>query len=209
MRLVARALAGRDDLEAAGARPVDVLADQRRLVAPGEAVDHAGGLRLARQQRPGQRVGLDVDHDDVLAVLDGLQRVDDAGLRDAGRLDDHLDVRDARSAPAASAVTWVRALLDRVAERGRGVLLGRPAGGRELAVARADIEIGDADDVQAPRQAGLRQEHGAELAGADQADGDRLTGGFAFEQRDGGSWGDTGGAACPSPRNAGRGWRAR
>ena len=91
VRLVAGALAGRDHLEAAGARPVDVLADQRRLVAPGEAVDHAGGLGLAGEQGARQRVGLDVDHDDVLAVRDRLERVDDAGLGDAGRLDDHLD----------------------------------------------------------------------------------------------------------------------
>ena len=98
VRLVARALAGRDHLEAAGARPVDVLADQRRLVAPGEAVDHARGLGLAREQRAGERIGLDVDHDDVLAVLDRFDRVDDAGLGDAGRLDDHLDagMRDQR-----------------------------------------------------------------------------------------------------------------
>ena len=67
-RVVARALAGGDHLEAAGARPVDVLADERGLVAPGQRVDDARLARLARQQRPGQRVGLDVDHDDVLAV---------------------------------------------------------------------------------------------------------------------------------------------
>ena len=55
-------------------------------------------MRLAREQRAGERVGLDVDHDDVLAVLDRLERVDDAGLGDAGRLDDHLDAgkRDQR-----------------------------------------------------------------------------------------------------------------
>ena len=91
VRLVARALARRDHLEARGARPVDVLANQRRLIAPGEAVDHARGLGLAREQGTRDRVGLDVDHDDVLAVLDGFQRMDDAGLGDAGGFDDHLD----------------------------------------------------------------------------------------------------------------------
>ena len=93
VRLVARALAGRDHLEAAGARPVDVLADQRRLVAPGQRVDDAGGLGALRQQGAGQRVGLDVDHDDVLAVRDRRERMRDAGARHAGRLDDHLDAR--------------------------------------------------------------------------------------------------------------------
>ena len=52
-RVVARALAGGDDLEAAGARPVDVLADERRLIAPGQRVDDARRARLLRQQRPG------------------------------------------------------------------------------------------------------------------------------------------------------------
>ena len=91
VRLVARALAGRDHLEAAGARPVDMLADQRRLIAPGEAVDDARLLCLARKQRTGERVGLDIDHHDVLAVRDRIHRMRDAGLRHAGRLDDHFD----------------------------------------------------------------------------------------------------------------------
>ena len=68
VRLVARALAGADHLEAGGARPIDVLADQRRLVAPGQTIDDTGRFGLARQQRTGDRVGLHVDHDDMLAV---------------------------------------------------------------------------------------------------------------------------------------------
>ena len=145
VRLVARALAGRDHLEAAGARPVDVLADQRRLVAPGQAVDDAGRLGLAREQRARQRVGLDVDHHDVLAMRDRLERVANAGLRDAGRLDDHLDARMAISA-SASAVTWVPRVLQRIVERRRGILLVGPAGGGELAPRALDVEVGDADD---------------------------------------------------------------
>ena len=93
MRLVARALAGRDHLEARGARPVDMLADQRRLIAPCEAVDDARLLGAAREQRAGERVGLHIDHHDVLAVLDRLEAVRDAGARDPGRLHDHFDLR--------------------------------------------------------------------------------------------------------------------
>ena len=58
----------------------------------------------------------------------------------------------------------------------------RPAGAGELAPRALDVEIGDADDMQAARQPRLRQEHGAELAGADQPDGDRPARGLAFEQ---------------------------
>ena len=40
----------------------------------------------------------------------------------------------------------------------------------------------DGRDVQPARQSRLRQEHGAELARADQTDGDGLSGRFAFQQ---------------------------
>ena len=73
-----------------------MLADQRRLVAPGQRIDDARLARPPRQQRPRQRVGLHVDHDDVLAVPDRRQAQLDAAGRIAGRLDHHVDlgVRD-------------------------------------------------------------------------------------------------------------------
>ncbi len=70
MRLIARALAGANDLETGSARPVDVLADQRRLIAPGQRIDHARRLGLAGQQRARHRIGFHVDHNDMLAVGD-------------------------------------------------------------------------------------------------------------------------------------------
>ena len=82
-----------DDREAGGARPVDQVADQRRLVAEGEAVDDAGLGRLARQQRAAERVGLDRDVDDVLAVREAPRGVLDRGDRMAGALDDDVDRR--------------------------------------------------------------------------------------------------------------------
>jgi hypothetical protein len=88
-----RSLSGGDHGKAAGARPVDQLADQRRLVAVGEGVDHAGAARLPREKRAGEHVGLDVHHDDVLAVGDGAARVGDAGGGVAGGLDDDFEVR--------------------------------------------------------------------------------------------------------------------
>jgi hypothetical protein len=47
--------------------------------------------RPFRQRRAGQHVGLDIDHDDMLAVLDRGQRMGDAGGRRSGRIDDDVD----------------------------------------------------------------------------------------------------------------------
>ena len=64
--LVAAARGG--DREAAGARPVDQVADQRRLVAERERVDDARVGGALREQRPAERIRLDRHVDDVLAV---------------------------------------------------------------------------------------------------------------------------------------------
>src|SRR5262245_61886267 len=74
------------------------------------------------------------------------------------------------------------AALERVAERGRGNRRVAPAGGAQLAQGARDVEIRDSDDVHAAGQPGLGQEHGAELARSDQADGDRPAGGLPLEQ---------------------------
>ena len=88
------------------------------------------------------------------------------------------------SAINASALSVISggARLVRVVERFGGVCAVRPAGGLELAARPRHVEIGDARDMHAARQPRLRQEHGAEFAGADHADGDRLAGRFAFKQ---------------------------
>ena len=181
MRLVARALAGGDHLEAAGARPVDMLADERRLIAPGEAVDDAGVLRLAREQRAGKDIGLHIDHDDVLAVRDGLERVSDAGLGNAGCLNDDLDAGKRNERLGVGGDVQAPSL-QCVAERRRGECFGGPAGARQLAARASDIEVGDADHMHALRAPRLREEHGAELAGADQADRHRPAGRCALQQ---------------------------
>src|SRR5262249_58987634 len=140
MRLVARALAGGDHVEAAGARPVDVVANERGLIAPCEAVDHAGGLRLAREQGTSERIRLDVDHHDVLAVPDGAQGVAYAGGRDAGRLDDYFDL--GASDQRFRILRHVRrATRERVPQRGCGNRLIVPACGAKLAPRAGDVEI--------------------------------------------------------------------
>jgi hypothetical protein len=73
----------------------------------------------------------------------------------------------------------------RVVERGGGESGVRPAGERELATGARHVEVGDAHHMHSTCQARLREKHGAELAGADDADGYRAAGGFAFEQLDG------------------------
>ncbi len=105
-----------------------MFANQRRLIAPGERVNDAGRLGTARQQRPRHRVGLDIDHDDMLAVLDCFERVMDAGARHAGRFDDHFDARVGNQGLGVGG-DECRAALMRVGERGSGVSLRRPARG--------------------------------------------------------------------------------
>jgi hypothetical protein len=48
-RQVFCSLAGGDHAEAGGARPVHYLGGQRRLIAIGQRIDHAGAARFFRQ----------------------------------------------------------------------------------------------------------------------------------------------------------------
>ena len=156
------ALAGGDDLEAARPRPVDLLGDQRRLVAIGHRIDDALVARLSRQQRPGEHVGLDIDHDDRRPRLDRGERVGDAGGGVARRLDHDID---------GARVGGRLAVGDEAGARDpRLVPADAPAGGpRPLRV-----EIGDDGDLEAGNGRHLRQEHRAEFSGADQAGTDGL-----------------------------------
>jgi hypothetical protein len=159
-----------------------MLADQRRLIAPGEAVDDARFLGASREQRTGERVRLHVHHHDVLAVVDGFQAVRDARARDAGRLHDHLDL--GRREQAFRVVDDDgSAALARVADGGGGVLRRRPARRLELIPRARDVEVRDRHDVQAFGEARLREKHGAELASADQPDGHRAAGRLSLEQQ--------------------------
>src|SRR5467141_3278153 len=92
-RQVLGALAGGDDLEAAGARPINDLAGQRRLVAIRERIDGALGSRLSGQERTGEHVGFYIDHDNVLAGSDRCAGMGNPGGRATGRLDNDLDLR--------------------------------------------------------------------------------------------------------------------
>ena len=84
---------------------------------------------------------------------------------------------------SASSVTWARPVFSASASDLAENCIRRPAGGAELFLRARDVEVGDADQVHPVRQPRLRQEHGAELAGADQADCHRPASGLPFEQQ--------------------------
>ncbi len=165
-RQVFRALAGGDDAKTGGARPVDHLRRQRRLVAIGQRIDHAGLARLFRQQRPRQHVGLDIDHDDMLAGGDRRARMADADGGIAGRLHHHLDIARHR----------LGAVGDEFRRRDPRIV---PADGAAGVFRALRIEVDDHGHLEPRRVRHLRQKHRAELAGADQRDADGLAGGGA------------------------------
>ena len=149
---------GGGDLKAAGPRPVDQLADERRLVAISERIDHSCGPRLFGEQRAGQRVGFDVHHDDVLFRAYRRAGVGYTRCRYTRCFDD--DLYFGMSAGFCT----------RGNERGfrepRRIPADRQAGGaRSLRV-----EIGNDHDLEAGHRRHLPQKHRAEFAGADQPD---------------------------------------
>ena len=163
-RQIFGAFAGCGDDKAGRARPVDHFRNQRRLVAIGHGIDHAGLARLAGEQRAGQRIGLDIDHDDVLARLDRGERMRDAGIRTAGRLDHHIDTLVGNRGAA---------VIDKAGARdARSV----PADGLAGKLGALRIEIGDDRDLEPLYRRHLRQKHRAEFAGADQPGAHRLAG---------------------------------
>ena len=76
-RQVLGPLAGTHHLEPTASGPIHQFTDQRRLVPIGQAVDDACPPGSPGQQGTCHHIGLHVDHDQVLAVLDGLQGVTD------------------------------------------------------------------------------------------------------------------------------------
>ncbi len=162
------AASGRDDAESGGPRPIDEIADQRRLVAIREAVDHARVGRLARQQRTAKGIGLHGDVDHVLAVAERGKTMLDRRRRVAGAFDHDVDVR-MRDQLLPVVADMRGALGQRVVERSGGGSLRRPAHARQVGPRIGGREIGDAGQMHAGDLRHLGQVHRAELAGADQA----------------------------------------
>src|SRR3954447_23071440 len=115
----------------------------------------------------------------MFAAVDGRERMPDAGDRMTRRLDDALDLVAGRERVRIVEHAGL-AGLEGVAQACGAVALGGPADAGERGAGFADVEIGDAHDVEARNALGLRQQHRAELAGADQANANRAAAGRAL-----------------------------
>jgi hypothetical protein len=157
-RQVFGSLAGGSNLKAAGPRPIDQLADERRLVAIGERIDDALRPRLLGEQRPGEHVGFDIDHDDMFFCGDRGAGMGNARGRDPGCFDDDLDVR----MPAR-----LRARRD---EQGFRNPRRVPTDCSTSGASAVGVEIGDDRYLEARHRRHLSQKHRTELAGANEPD---------------------------------------
>ena len=163
-RQIFGALAGGDDAKTRGARPVDHLGGQRRLIAIGQRIDHAGLARFLGEQRARQHVGLDIDHHDMLAGRNRRAGMPDADGGIAGRFHHHVHRAAGDRAHAI------------VGEGGSCDPRLIPADGAAGLARAVAVEIDDQRHLEPRRVRHLRQEHRAELAGADQRDANRLAG---------------------------------
>ena len=175
------AAAGGDHRKAGGPRPIDQFAGEPRLIAIGQAVDHAGLGGLVRQQRPAERIRLHRDVDDMLAVAERRQRVLHRRGRISRAFDDDLDFR-MRHQRLPVVADMRRFRLHGVVERGRRKALRRPIDAGEIGPCIGRRKIGDPDQMNARRTRHLRQIHRSEFAGADQAYPERPAGCLALAQ---------------------------
>ena len=106
----------------------------------------------------------------------------DARRRIPRRLDHHLE--PARSDQRLGVLAKMGgAASTRLVERRRRESFLGPARKRQAFSGAIKVEIGDAKDVQAGRQTRLGEEHGAELAGADETGRNRPPFGLALTQQ--------------------------
>ena len=171
-RQVLGALARGDHLEPAGARPVDHLADQRRLVAVRQRVDDPG---LARALAP--------------AAVRPARRP----RRSPSRCACGARSTRARGRCRPPASRWHRSRCRRPARRSSARCRRTGAPSRSphrpsptrwsASLARAGLRSAIAVTAHARRVPRLRQVHRAELAGADQADAERPAARFALLQQ--------------------------
>ena len=160
-----------------------MLADQRRLVAPGERIDDARLLGRRASRGPASASASTLTMTMCLPLRD--RRAGSDGCRRRARRSPRRSPRcaDRRSVASALSVTNVARCLCASSSETRRVMRVRPAGRLAAGLrARATSRSATPDHMHAARQPRLRQKHGAELAGADQPDGDRPARGLALEQ---------------------------
>src|SRR5438309_9773781 len=91
MRQPLMASTGGDHTEASGARPIDEVANQCRLVSEGKAVNNACLRSFSGQQRTTERVGFDGHVDHILALAKCFQAMLDRRDWIAGAFHDDVD----------------------------------------------------------------------------------------------------------------------
>jgi hypothetical protein len=165
------AAAGGHHRKAAGARPVHQVADQRRLVAEGQAVHHAGLGGTARQQRPAERVGLHRDVDDMLALREGPRHVVDRMHRWPVH-STTMSISGNATSACQSSVIQVVPSRSAACSDGAALRSGVQPTRARLRFAPSGVQVGDGHQMHARRARHLRQVHRAELARPDQADAD-------------------------------------
>ena len=170
---------GRDHRESRRARPIDEIADDRRLITVGEAVHDARLLGFFCEQRPAERIRLNGHHHHVLAVSKGGERMLDRRDRIAGGFDDdlHRRMRDERT-PILRDVR--PPLLQRHFQGRSGVVFLPPAHALQAGPCIRGRKVRDTDQMHTRRLRHLRDVHGAEFARADHADPQRLALRFAL-----------------------------
>jgi hypothetical protein len=128
------------------------------LVAVGHRIDQALRPRLFGEDRPDHHVGFDIDHHQVFAGVDRLQRVARPEKRVTRRLDHALDLLAGEHR------------VDAVGDEGRtvahslagalgAVALFGPADARQRLSGLADIEVCHSDNVVSRNALSLRQHH--------------------------------------------------
>ena len=168
-------LARGHDLKACRPRPIDHLADQRGLIAIGERIHDSRFARAARQQGAGKCIRFHVHHHDVLAMLAAGQHMGDPRRGAAGGIDHDIDLGCGNHCrrvvgQACAAISCCRS------KAACGQCLCGPAGVQQGRFGPRGRQVGDGHQMHTRRAAHLRQIHGPEFSGADQAD----TQGFAL-----------------------------
>src|SRR5918993_1825787 len=172
--MVAGALAGADNREPACPGPIDLLANNGRLVAVSQAVDETGLAGFVGQERTGDHIGFDIDHDYVPSGFDGREAMLDSSFGASGRFDQ--DVETIRLDQMLVGIGYEgRPGREGCVKTVRRILLLAPTDPLACFPRPGGVEISNPEHVDSRGLTSLRQEHGPKLAGSDEPYPDRLT----------------------------------